>query len=168
MGDLALLVGRAAALPAALHGDLAPEQIDELVASALQSIDDAIDGFGAIDAAIEFTKSRAAFYSQRAEELEATREKLRAAAVRYMQANQVQRLEGTAGTISLRRCSGGAGKVLITDASQLPEQYWKSEPDKPKIRRALQAGMEVPGADLELPEEYQTLVVSGEQPRLTK
>lgn len=66
------------------------------------------------------------------------------------------RVEGRHVTVKFRRSSA----VNVTDADALPEEYvrvtHRIEPDKARIKAAINAGIEVPGAEIE---QRRTLVV---------
>ena len=70
--------------------------------------------------------------------------------IRFMESRGVRKLEGKTATLSLRSCPPS---VQILDPSVLPAQFLvikqEAVPDKKAIKSAIEAGMEVPGADLQ-------------------
>lgn len=72
---------------------------------------------------------------------------MRAFAFRIMTAAQVKTMPLTEATLSIRVVPAS---VMVSDESQIPSEFKKvkTEPDRTKIKEALQAGQEVPGAYL--------------------
>lgn len=99
----------------------------------------------AIAAQVEILRKRAARISERAD----TR---RLAILRVMQAVDVRKMERPLATISRR---DGSVSVRITDADAVPTQLCKivKSPDKAAIRKQIEAGETVPGAELARGEE---------------
>jgi Siphovirus Gp157 len=64
-----------------------------------------------------------------------------------LQNAQLRKMELPEATISVRH---GMPRVVITDEADLPGEYWriKKEPDKIKIKQALESAASVPGASL--------------------
>jgi Siphovirus Gp157 len=64
-----------------------------------------------------------------------------------LQNAQLRKMELPEATISVRH---GVPRVVITDEADLPGEYWriKKEPDKIKIKQALESAAAVPGASL--------------------
>jgi Siphovirus Gp157 len=64
-----------------------------------------------------------------------------------LQNAQLRKMDLPEATISVRH---GVPRVVITDEADLPGEYWriKKEPDKTKIKQALESAASVPGASL--------------------
>ncbi len=73
-----------------------------------------------------------------------------------MQSAGLRHLQLPEATLSIR---SGSPKVIITDEAVLPDAFVriKREPDKARIKVALQDGTQVPGATLSNAEEYITV-----------
>jgi Siphovirus Gp157 len=72
---------------------------------------------------------------------------MRSVMLGLLQDAQLRKMELPEATISVRH---GVPRVVITDEADLPGEYWriKKEPDKIKIKQALESAAVVPGASL--------------------
>lgn len=72
-------------------------------------------------------------------------------ALYVMQTTNQKKLQGNVHTLTARE---NPGQTIITDESLIPEQYMREKvvrtPDKTAIRKAIESGESVPGADLEM------------------
>ncbi|MGD2215170.1 MAG: siphovirus Gp157 family protein [Gemmatimonadales bacterium] len=100
-----------------------------------------------LEAAAEAFATRAKRETKLAERMEGMVGMLLLAARDATGAAEVECQDGTRIRLRQRRSEA----VLVRDQGALPEAYWrvKREPAKAEIKRALKAGIEVPGAELE-------------------
>jgi Siphovirus Gp157 len=84
---------------------------------------------------------------QRSDRFKRRDEGMRALMLNLLQHAQLRRLELPEATISVRH---GVPRVVITDEAELPGEFWriKKEPDKIKLKQALEISTHVPGATL--------------------
>ncbi len=94
--------------------------------------------------------------TQRKRRFERRDEAIRQLMLQMLQAANLRKLELPEATLSIR---AGSPKVIVTDEPAIPDEFVriKREPDKTKIKGALQDGTQVPGATLSNAEEYLTV-----------
>lgn len=126
------------ALEAALQ-DLATAEADKADAIAFV-LDDLAARAEAIERTITSLQNRKQSYANKAK-------RLRVYVLRTMQNYGIVKIKGQSVTLGIAK---GKASVLVTDANALPFDLvrTKIEADKPAIKMALDAGREVPGAEL--------------------
>lgn len=97
-------------------------------------------------------KLRIDMLAERRKRFEDSDDAMRRRMFKLLQAAQLRKVELLTATLSIR---AGVPKVIVTDEDALPETFVriKREPDKTRIKVALQDGIEVPGATLSNAEE---------------
>lgn len=93
----------------------------------------------------EARKALAATYNDAAGADTVRERKIKALMLDCLQAAGIGKWAGIAGSVSVR---AGGVSTEITDAAMIPLQFMKPVPDVEKIKAALKAGEEVPGARL--------------------
>lgn len=155
-GTLYEIIDHLGALLDTLEGAGDPEVIRSIEADIAACLDaqtrkvDAIAGYLAhCEAQQEAAAAEIKRLQERKSLYEKRQERLKAYVVRIMEDLQVRKLEGETSTLMLRACPPS---VEILDEEAIPEQYKVTRVavsvDKKAIKAALEADIDVPGADL--------------------
>lgn len=119
-----------------------PEMLAAVIRSALED-----------EAIVDALQARIKKMQERVMRIEIRAIRKRNAVLHYMQETGIKKLTPADFTASIGM---GKGRVVIVSEADLPAEYvrTKLEPDRAKIREALQAGDEVSGAALSNPEPW--------------
>jgi len=142
-----------AALADAVAGD------EDLAATAVEGETDfleaagaAVERIGEIEGLVEGIGAAAARLAERKARLSRQSERLRSALARGLEVAGIDRAETPCGTVSRRRTPR---KILENDRSRIPPRFWVRPPepaleiDRAALKRALEAGEDIPGAMLD-------------------
>ncbi|MBK8909157.1 MAG: siphovirus Gp157 family protein [Rhodospirillales bacterium] len=147
--DPAFLAGLAAEIRSYLGDDDEAAFLDTLdgETDALDIADELIVRALEADALAEAARAQARDLSARAGRMDARSAAIRAQMLALIDAMGVRKLERPRATLSRRT---GTVSVRIVDEAEVPTQLCRVErvPDKTAIKRALEAGENVPGAEL--------------------
>ena len=120
----------------------------EAQTTAFEFISTCLRRIGEAQAIAHGTREYIAHLQERLERMQRREQLLRALILKIMQSADLKNLERPEATVSVRL---GAAKTIITNLHELPDDFWRQpprEPDRLKIRAALQAHEYVPGAVL--------------------
>jgi len=120
----------------------------EAETTAFEFISMCLRRIGEAQAIAHGTKEYIDHLQERLERMQRRERLLRSLILKIMQAADLKSLERPEATVSVRL---GSAKTIITNLHELPADFWRQpprEPDKSKIRAALQAHEYVPGAVL--------------------
>ena len=136
-------------------GDIPPEQIRDTLEALEGDIQDKAINVAAftrnLEATAESVREAAKAMLARADRIEKRAESIRAYLLFNMQAAGISRVESPWFTLALRK---NPPAVIVDDESQIPAEYFVQPPappprlDKVSLKKAIQAGTEVPGAHL--------------------
>jgi hypothetical protein len=140
-----------------------PELQEDDIPLALESETDAVEYLRSIERvrqdAVALAKATDLVIddlTQRKRRFERRDEAIRQLMLQMLQSANLRKIELPEATLSVRN---GSAKVIVTDETALPETFIriKREPDKARIKVALQDGTQIPGATLSNAEEYITV-----------
>lgn len=140
------------------------EQFGEAIGDDDKCLTDTLDGISDLPAAVDLAlqamaeadqlaaaaKARATDLNRRASAASARSDRIRAALTWAMLDSGRQKIVVTEGTVSVKK---GGQVVVIDGVEDLPAEYLRiipPEPDKTAIKKALAAGVVIPGATLEV------------------
>jgi hypothetical protein len=125
-------------LESAIDGETNFERVIEVITDEFL---EALSMKGAIADRMESLRERSDRFGRKAESI-------RSLALDLMQAANRQKVELPIATLSLRK---GVNSAVVDDVTQLPQGFTRTEvlPLKTEIKKALEAGQDVPGAHLE-------------------
>lgn len=119
------------------------------VAAQIQKTDDFAHFLAHLESQAEFADSEIERVKQRKQTLVNTQKRLEQYAIRVMQNLNVKKMKGNTTELSLRQ---NAAAVEITDEAQVPAEFkivhQTVTVDKRAVKKAIESGAEVPGADL--------------------
>lgn len=129
----------------------AEAEIDRYLQAEVRKVDNIADYIGKCEREMANLKAEAERLRQRAETWENRGQRVRDYVKRVMQQSETLRLEGRANTFYLRAATPS---VMISDETLIPEPFRvpivSYKIDKVAIKKAIEAGQDVPGADLAL------------------
>ena len=132
----------------ALKGEL-EEQIVRLIASEIAKVDEVSRMLAHFDNQAAFAAQEIKRLQDRKRAFERSYERLESCAKLAMEVAGKTKLEGTTSTLALRK---SPTSVFLRNFDQVPPEYFSVKierwVDKDKVKRALKAGIEVPGAEL--------------------
>ena len=125
------------------------EQIAGLIATEINKVDDVSRMLAHFETQAAFATQEIKRLQDRKRAFERSYERLESCAKLAMEIAGKTRLEGTTSTLALRK---SPTSVFLRNFDQVPDEFFTVKierwVDKDKVKRALKAGIEVPGAEL--------------------
>lgn len=135
--------------------ELLAVRLQEAVAATIRKGDSIIAVLRTLETRGEAAKAEAKRLAEHARRAERNADKLKEYVVRCMEQAGVKKLDCHLGSMSIRN---RPNSVIVTDETVLPAQYVRlvqtTAPDKKAIKDALEAGEDIPGADLAIGGHY--------------